>query len=212
MVFLSPAESYAIFMTSIDTISVIVSIYNVEPYVNRCIESIVSQTYDALEIILVDDGSLDRSGKICDEWAVKDPRIIVIHQRNQGISAARNSGLNRASGTFIALIDGDDFLREDMLQILYDRMNTDHAQMAICNYLQTDAHGNHIGGPNGLHVTENSCVDVHDGLRMFNNEQYLFAAVVWNKLYLRKLWNGIRFPRGKICEDGYVMHKVIGRC
>ena len=128
------------------------------------------------------------------------------------MSAARNAGLARARGEYLAFVDGDDFLREDMLQVLLDRMTADGTDMAVCNYLQTDLAGNHVGGPNGLHIVEDAVIESREGLRMFNDERYLFAAVVWNKLYRRELWDGIRFPEGRICEDGYVMHEVIGRC
>lgn len=212
MLFPREKEAEADGMRHSSTISVIVSAYGVEAFLDQCIRSIVSQTYTDLEIILVDDGSPDRCGAICDEWAGKDSRIAVVHQRNRGISAARNTGLDRAGGEYLALIDGDDFLREDMLEILHGRMAADGSQMAVCNYIQTDLQGNHIGGPNGLHVTEDGIIGRQEGLAMFNDERYLFAAVVWNKLYRRELWDGIRFPEGKICEDGYVMHEVIGRC
>ena len=104
-------------------ISIIVPVYNVEPYLNKCLDSIVNQTYKKLEIILIDDGSTDNSGLICDEYASKDNRIIVVHQKNKGLSAARNVGLNIAKGDYIAFVDSDDFIEKDMYFTMYNVMN-----------------------------------------------------------------------------------------
>lgn len=97
-------------------ISVIVPVYNVEKYLPECVESIISQTYDNLEVILIDDGSTDRSGKICDEFAEKDSRIVVIHQKNSGVSAARNRGLDLCRGEYISFVDSDDYYCTDLME------------------------------------------------------------------------------------------------
>ena len=103
-------------------ISVIVPIYNVEEYLPTCIESILNQTYKDLEILLIDDGSTDNSGKICDEYAKQDKRCIVIHQQNKGVSATRNTGLNYATGKYISFVDGDDYIHPQMIEILYNEI------------------------------------------------------------------------------------------
>ena len=119
-------------------ISVIIPVYNVEKYLRECLDSVLAQTYKNLEIILIDDGSPDNCGKICDEYAQKDNRIKVIHQVNQGVSAARNAGLKVATGEYIAFVDSDDFIKPDMYEYLYALISKEHADMAMCNVIQTD--------------------------------------------------------------------------
>ncbi len=118
-----------------EKISVIVPIYNVEKYLNRCIESIVNQTYNNLEIILVDDGSTDNCPEMCDKWDEKDSRIKVIHKENGGVSSARNAGLDVASGNYIAFADGDDYLDTDMFRILYEKAIDENADIVACNLI-----------------------------------------------------------------------------
>lgn len=117
-------------------ISVIIPVYNVEKYIDRCVTSIVNQTYKHLEIILVDDGSTDQSGKICDNWKMKDSRILVIHKSNHGVSSARNRGLRLAKGQFISFIDADDWIDLDMYEKLIKYMNNNNADIGICGYIK----------------------------------------------------------------------------
>ena len=125
-------------MDSMDLISVVVPIYNVKDYLKRCVDSIRKQSYNNIEIILVDDGSNDGSEKIVDRFAEQDYRIQVVHQKNQGLSGARNSGLKVASGKYIAFIDSDDFISELFIERLYYACVKNDADMAICDYLQGD--------------------------------------------------------------------------
>ena len=113
-------------------ISVVVPVYNVENYLNECIESILQQTYHELEVILVDDGSTDRSGELCEEWKKKDKRIHVIHQSNQGLSEARNRGLENITGKYVAFVDSDDILHPQMYEHLADALQAEQADVAIC--------------------------------------------------------------------------------
>ena len=115
-------------------ISVIVPVYKVEKFLDRCINSIIQQTFTNLEIILVDDGSPDRSGEICDEWKMKDKRIRVIHKENGGLSDARNKGLDVATGDYVAFIDSDDWIDPDMFQLLYDATQKYQADIAECSW------------------------------------------------------------------------------
>ena len=113
-------------------ISVIVPVYNVESYLKVCVDSILAQTYENLEIILVDDGSKDSSGKMCDEYAEKDARIKVVHKKNGGVSSARNKGLDVASGEYIGFVDSDDSTKPNMFEILYKNMVTSDADVSVC--------------------------------------------------------------------------------
>ena len=123
-----------------ELISVIVPVYKVEKYIHKCVDSIINQTYKNLEIILVDDGSPDECGKICDEYAEKDNRIIVIHQKNSGQCVARNMGLKKMSGEYVAFVDSDDYLEKDYLQKM--REGIQDKQMAISGFKQVDFYGN----------------------------------------------------------------------
>ena len=115
-------------------ISVIIPVYNVEKYLRRCLDSVVAQTYRNLEIICVDDGSVDESGKICDQYAVRDARIKVIHQENQGLSAARNRGLDAAEGAYIAFVDSDDYILEDMYKKMLDKLLDYNVDLCVCQW------------------------------------------------------------------------------
>ena len=117
-----------------DLISIIVPIYNVEKYLNKCIESIVNQTYENIEIILIDDGSNDNSGIICDEYAKKDNRIIVVHKENGGVSSARNKGLKIAKGEWISFVDADDWIEQTFCQTLLNKVTQEQADIALCGY------------------------------------------------------------------------------
>ena len=123
-------------------ISVIVPVYNVEPYLIECLESIINQTYRDLEIILIDDGSTDKSGDICEEYAKKDDRIIVIHQSNQGSASAKNAGLRKASGEYLAFVDSDDFLQEDAYEFMVRQLEEYHADI-IQGYFRKVYQKNH---------------------------------------------------------------------
>lgn len=115
-------------------ISVIIPVYNVEQYLRRCLDSVVAQTYQNLEIICVDDGSVDHSGKICDQYAARDARIKVIHQENQGLSAARNRGLDAAEGEYIAFVDSDDYILEDMYKKMLDKLLDYNVDLCVCQW------------------------------------------------------------------------------
>lgn len=115
-------------------ISVIIPVYNVEKYLSQCLDSVIGQTYQNLEIIIIDDGSTDNSGKMCDIYAQKDPRVQVIHQNNAGVSAARNMGLKTAKGAYIGFVDADDYIRPDMYEYLYQLITQDNANIAMCNW------------------------------------------------------------------------------
>ena len=179
-----------------DLISVIVPIYKVELYLNRCIKSIVDQSYKNLEIILVDDGSPDNCPQICDEWAKKDPRIVVIHQENAGLSAARNSGINIAKGDYMAFVDSDDFIDSNMYEELLKCLKNSPYKMSVCYFSRTY---DDFAVPYNKE-TDIKNYDVNETLDDFFNCKNIGSAV-WDKLFERDLFENIRFPVGETNED-----------
>lgn len=187
-------------------ISVIVPVYNVEKYLNKCINSILNQTFKDFELIIIDDGSSDKSGLICDEYEKKDKRIKVIHQENKGLSAARNIGIDLAIGDYITFIDSDDYIDENYLCIFYSVISKNNADIVM-----------------GGNIIVNEDITTSDSLnkkysfeiiekretykKMMNNETITFSA--WAKLYKSNLIKKIKYPIGKYYEDVYVINDII---
>lgn len=182
-------------------ISIIIPVYKVEKYLRRCLDSIIQQTFAAWECILIDDGSPDNSGKICDEYAEKDTRFKVIHQENGGVSVARNTGLNMAEGDWISFIDPDDWIEPDMYEIAYNRAEKDELDLIQWNYV-IEKNKNHIK----KHLDEKYF--------SYQDAEKYWLSVCWNKLIHRHLIfdNGFRFPIGvAMGEDkvfGYKIYSV----
>lgn len=186
-----------------ERISVIVPVYKVEAYLDECVQSLVDQTYQNLEIILVDDGSPDNCPAMCDAWAERDSRIRVIHKENGGLSDARNAGIDSATGDYIAFVDSDDWILPEMYEKLLAALKAEHADISACNIL--------------------SCFPDHTrawGCREYTAggpERFLellyadtsFPVAAWNKLYPRQMWEEIRFPKGKICEDAFTTYRLV---
>lgn len=187
-------------------ISVIVPVYNVEKYLQDCVESIINQTYKNLEIILVDDGATDTSGKLCDEFAIKDNRIKVIHKTNGGLSDARNAGLDVARGEYISFIDSDDWIAPDMYEKMMAAIS--EYEVDLCCAGRYDVYdGTKF---EGLCPRENGKITSSDFLkRMLIAEEC--DVSVWDKLFKKELFDGIRFPFGEINEDAAVIHLVVDR-
>lgn len=190
-----------------DLISVIVPIYKVEPYLDRCVGSIVAQTYEKLEIILVDDGSPDNCGAMCDAWAEKDSRIEVIHKENGGLSDARNAGLAVATGEYISFIDSDDWIEPNFIQKLYHAMGQTGADIAECATAYVDEGGNILRNRNAAPVVE---MDKLEALRRLVLEDGIYQTV-WNKLYRREVIDGILFEKGKHHEDDFWTYQIFDR-
>lgn len=194
-----------------ELVSVIVPVYKAEDYIDRCIDSIVNQTYQKLEIILVDDGSPDRCPELCDQWADKDARIRVIHQNNQGVSAARNTGISCSSGNYIVMVDSDDYLASNMVRLLCEALLHNSADLAVCGYetgTQDTCQFETVECCScelitGIQALERIYIDNHHAL------QYVSP---WAKLYKRELFEGIQYPKGKIFEDIYVTHQILLKC
>ena len=203
-------------------VSVIVPIYKVEAYLEKCIKSIQNQTYRDLEIILVDDGSPDSCGAICDAYAKDDARIKVVHKENGGLSDARNKGLDIASGDYILFVDSDDFIHPRMAEILFNNLQAADADIAVCGFKQVEetdevVFPNFIRGvstadKNRIEDTENA--EIFEGQAIMNNLQYknLLTVVAWNKLYKAEIFKHLRYPKGRIHEDEFLIHHVLHLC
>ncbi len=182
-----------------DLISVIVPVYNVEDYLRECLDSIISQTYTNLEIILVDDGSPDGSGTICDEYAKKDSRIKVIHQQNSGVSVARNTGLKAVTGDYIGFVDSDDYIEPNMYEELHRCLIENDADMSVCGIKQ-------FGAKTKSDFYGNKCLNKSAFLKKLLDETV--PSYLWNKLYKKHLFSGIVFPANLVYEDLRVLHIV----
>lgn len=185
-------------------ISVIVPVYKVEQYLEQCIRSIVGQDYQNLEILLVDDGSPDNSGAICDAWAEKDSRIRVIHQENGGGGKARNTALDAAKGDLIAFVDSDDYIAPEMLWYLYSLICRG-ADIAECDYVVTeDDHAVFVDAQ-----TEPAFYDAEEAM-VCHIQDTIFRQLIWNKLYRREVIGSVRFPVGTKIDDEFFTYQVLG--
>lgn len=188
-----------------ELISVIVPIYNVEKYLEKCVNSILKQTYINLEIILVDDGSPDRCPEICDKLAKTDDRIIVIHQLNGGLSKARNIGIDVAKGAYLVFVDSDDTVECELIEKLYKCLKKYDCKMAACGRKYVFEDGKIL-----CKVTEgiDTVYEFGDAIKEMNAFR-LFDMSAWAKIYAKELFSTIRFPEGKLSEDYFVMYKLI---
>ncbi len=194
-----------------DMLSIIVPVYNVIDCLEECLDSITGQTYSDLEIILVDDGSTDGSGEVCDRAAGTDDRIRVIHQDNKGLSGARNTGLKHIHGDWVAFADSDDILDPAMFETMLSRADQYSADLVVCGVCSFSREKEPM---------KTGCLKASEKNRICSEKEYwycyekggsMICDVVWNKIYRRPLVEGILFPEGKYCEDVFVMHKIIAR-
>ncbi len=190
-----------------DIISVIIPVYNTEKYLSKCLETVTNQTMTNLDILLIDDGSTDNSGKICDEWANKDTRIRVFHKKNEGIAAVRNLGLKEANGKYIAWVDSDDYVELNFLEILYNQLIDNHADMSMCNFY----------GVLGEELTFDGASRIFNAI--YSPEQFMekvytsgFFSVLWNKLVKREAYKNVSFPVGRRFEDSATMRCLSNNC
>ena len=194
-------------------ISVIIPVYKVEDYLQRCVDSVTAQTYKNLEIILVDDGSPDNCPQLCDSLADRDSRIKVIHKQNGGLSDARNFGIDASSGEYLTLIDSDDYITDDMIMTLYERIESDKSDLALCNYLCVDDNGDtsKYENENDLPI-QDEVIDAdaaHKKLFGYKHWHYVIACC---KLYKRFLFDDFRYPLGKLHEDLHTTHLIFEKC
>ncbi len=192
-------------------ISVIVPVHNTEKYLRACVDSILAQTYGNIELILIDDGSTDQSGSICDEYASEDRRVKVVHNgKASGVSAARNIGLNLASGDYLAFVDSDDYVSEKMFEVLLQNIVQNDADVALCDYYGINRDGEVVKTDVNHKPVGAGVVTTHDALKALVAN---FAYVVfWNKIYKRRLFDSFQLPENiRIGEDGYVMPEIFFR-
>ncbi len=181
-----------------DLISIIVPVYNVGQYLDRCMTSILQQTYRRLEIILVDDGSTDSSPAKCDAYARKDSRVRVIHKPNGGLSDARNAGLAVASGDYIGYVDSDDWIEPDMYERMHQACAAHGAQLAVCRYFcEYKDHTVAGGGGSVVPLSREALLEIY----ISGHEEYVIYNSVWSKLFHRDLVSGALFPKGRNSED-----------
>ncbi len=195
-----------------ELISVIVPVYNVEQYLEKCISSIIDQTYRNLEIILVDDGSTDQSGALCDEFAQKDGRIRVIHKENGGVADARNVGIEACNGEYVSFVDSDDYIHPEMLAKLYDSLKQFGADVSICQYFLVDENGGITYGVSFHDFVPYGVITGDQALQKLLYNKSGYFVVVWNRLVKKKLFSQVRFPLDRAYEDEYVAHRLFGQC
>lgn len=187
-------------------LTVITPVYNVASYLDRCIQSILSQSYQEIELVLVDDGSTDASGAKCDEWASKDKRVIVLHKENGGVSSARNEGLDKAKGEYITFVDPDDFIAPDTyapnMEYLINHPEVDILQYPYCHYFSDEEVSDYQKPPSQMIVGEK---DIFTNWWSGNPLGY----AIWNKIYKRHLWSDVRFILGHISEDIMVVSQFV---
>ena len=187
-------------------VSIVIPVYNVKDYLDRCVESLIGQTWKNIQIILVDDGSTDGSGPLCDAWAAKDKRITVIHKSNGGLSDARNVGLMHIKGEYLTFVDSDDYIDADYVEYLIRNLLVNRSDISICPYyVDRGPRSSSIG--NGYHdclLTPEKAIE-----RMLNDEGFGVSSP--SKMYKSSLFSGIRFPLGKLCEDNGTTYKLMMR-
>lgn len=194
-------------------ISVIIPVYKAEKHLDDCMASVVAQTFTDMEILLVDDGSPDRCPELCDQWADRDPRVRVLHRENRGAAAARNAGIDAATGQFLAFVDADDRLWPDALQRAYDAQQANHADLVMYNLRYVDENGKPLAQPDFSGMPDEILDEAGVWERYFSTgERCIYYVVVWNKLYKASLFRTLRFPEGKRYEDQFYMPGLYSQC
>lgn len=190
-------------------ISIVVPVYKVEKYLHRCVDSLLNQSFTAFDLILVDDGSPDQCGQICDQYAEKDKRIHVIHQHNGGLSAARNSGidwsLSNSESKWITFVDSDDWVHPQYLSLLYESVLACKTDVSVCAYKELNNSGNQ-----DYEIVEDR-LGAEWKPEDFFVENHVNATVAWGKLYKKEYFKTLRFPVGKIHEDEFITYQILFR-
>jgi len=196
------------------TVSVVIPVYNISDYIEQCVSSVISQSYGDFEIILVDDGSTDASGSICDSLALNDSRIRVVHKSNGGLSDARNFGLSLALGQWVMFLDGDDYLDPDALMTHISIAFATGADMTVAGFRYVSDEGDVLGKvelPLGLFDESHFWQLVYSGDKRFKGISNTACIVAWSKLYARELFETERFDIMRYHEDEYILHRIISK-
>ena len=186
-----------------DLVSIIVPVYKVEPYLRKCLDSALAQTYDRFEVIVVDDGSPDACPAICDEYAQADPRVRVIHQANGGLSAARNTGLDEAQGRWVYFMDSDDWIEPDIIEACVGAADGSGASLVVFDHVREEVWGQwpiEIQMAEGPHSS-------YEALTALYQDRIDFGS--WHFFYERRLFDDLRFPVGELSEDVAILHQVV---
>lgn len=186
-------------------VSVIIPVYNVADYLDKCLDSVINQTYENLEIVIINDGSTDDSEKICLKYVSKDCRIKYIYQKNEGLSSARNAGLDACSGDCIFFLDSDDYLDKNAIELLCNLMSMERAEVVICDYLKVinDIEEGYISNKYLIYDIPNNIVD------LYKSEETIIACA---KLYKRDVIGNLRFPINRLHEDEFLTYKILFNC
>ncbi len=193
-------------------VSIIIPVFNVRPYLIEALDSVLHQSYSKLEILVIDDGSTDGSGKICDEYSKKDKRIRIFHQENKGLSAARNVGLRMMSGEVVAFLDSDDAYHSFFIEKMVNAMIQEKVDLVVCKYTTHHTTGllRHADKEKAMSMMESGTYNRVSALRALIDGKINYS--IWNKLYVRELWNDIRFLEGHVHEDIDATLRVFDLC
>lgn len=193
-------------------VSIVIPVYNVEKHIERCLDSVLAQTYKNISVIIIDDGSTDSSGAICDSYAEKEERIRVFHTENRGLCNARNAGLDKIKGDYVIFVDSDDYLAPDTIEFLLDRLHKYDADISAGGYDCVDEEGNST--PREKTSFDDGAITTDEYWRLFYTDVRTYYVVVWAKLYKGSLWKSVRFPtkRGLYHEDEFVTHQILDQC
>ena len=191
-------------------VSVIVPVYKVEKYLEKCVDSIINQTYKNLEIILVDDGSPDNCSKMCDLYAKEDKRVKVIHKQNGGLSDARNAGLDIMTGDFVCFVDSDDWVEKNYVEEMLNIQQKTNADVVACGI-------NLVNEENGkssiyYNINQTTIFETHDIIENYYNGNGIISGVAWNKLYKKEIFNNLRYPKGILFEDVAIILNILFQC
>lgn len=196
-----------------ELVSIVIPVYQAEKYLTKCLDSVMAQTYSDIEVILVDDGSTDGSGRICDEYAVRDGRIRVIHRANGGLSDARNAGMAEAKGEYIIFVDSDDYVSGRMVETLYSRIRADGSDMAIGGFVYVTEAGERLDVKTDPPIRD--CV-MTGGDMLVEMERsksaFHYSVVAWNRLVRLSVHRRVLFPVGRIHEDEFILHRLLNGC
>ena len=198
------------YKNSVGLISIIVAVYNAEEWLKRCVDSIINQTYSNIEIILIDDGSTDKSASICDEYARLDNRIKVIHKHNGGLADARNVGIYASKGTYIGFVDNDDYIAPNMYEDMLREMQYSDVDLVLCNCTYVDEDGQPIEEISPINKTE--IISPKEYFFRLAEPKSGYYITVWNRLYKKEILENVFFPVGRTNEDSYVVHRIIQKC